>query len=294
MSNLYFNNQYTACEHAFDTTRKSAAIAASVLERPIESVIITDPTASTLATEDLLRRLHQREYVQAVRTGDNRALAESQGFTWDEGVYTMAVAHNSGLVAATDAVLLSDDRWAGSLSSGLHHASSTSGSGYCTFNGLAVAAQRARDHGAQRILVIDLDAHCGGGTYEMTRHLDLVQIDVSTSSFDWWRPTDDDKESDLEFSAPEDYLPKVQRALQRATRLGPWDFVLYNAGMDPFNSGVSSAVLRTREQMVAEWTANAGVPTVVTIAGGYTWGDVTMEQLVGLHRSTFEEFAAAA
>ena len=192
MSNLYFNNQYTACEHAFDTTRKSAAIAASVLERPIESVIITDPTASTLATEDLLRRLHQREYVQAVRTGDNRALAESQGFTWDEGVYTMAVAHNSGLVAATDAVLLGDDRWAGSLSSGLHHASSTSGSGYCTFNGLAVA------------------------------------------------------------------------------------------------------VLRTREQMVAEWTANAGVPTVVTIAGGYTWGDVTMEQLVGLHRSTFEEFAAAA
>ena len=77
-------------------------------------------------------------------------------------------------------------------------------------------------------------------------------------------------------------------------RAGPWDFVLYNAGMDPFNSGVSSAVLRTREQMVAEWTANAGVPTVVTIAGGYTWGDVTMEQLVGLHRSTFEEFAAAA
>jgi len=294
MSNLYFNNQYTACEHAFDTTRKSAAIAESIVERAIGSVIITDPSASTKQTEVLLRGLHEDEYVRAVRTGDNLPLAESQGFRWDEGVYTMAVAHNSGLVAATDAVLLGVDRWAGSLSSGLHHASSTSGSGFCTFNGLAVAAQRARDHGAERILVIDVDAHCGGGTYEMTRHLDLVQIDVSTSSFDWWRPTDDDKESDLEFSAPEDYLPKVRQALQRAARLGTWDFVLYNAGMDPFNTGVSSAVLRTREQMVAEWTANAGVPTVVTIAGGYTWGDVTMEQLVGLHRSTFEEFAAAA
>ena len=191
-------------------------------------------------------------------------------------------------------MLLGGDRWAGTLSSGLHHASSASGSGFCTFNGLAVAAQRAYDHGARRILVLDLDAHCGGGTYGMTRHLDLVQIDVSTSSFDWWRPGSDDSESDLEFSAPEDYLPKVHRALQRASRLGPWDFVLYNAGMDPFNTGVGSAVLRRREQMVAEWVSSNGFPTVVTIAGGYTWGSVTMEQLVALHRSTFEQFAAAA
>lgn len=47
MSNLYFNHQYTACEHAFDTTRKSAAIAASFVERPVGSVVITDPSAST-------------------------------------------------------------------------------------------------------------------------------------------------------------------------------------------------------------------------------------------------------
>ena len=118
--------------------------------------------------------------------------------------------------------------------------------------------QRAYDHGARRILVLDLDAHCGGGTYGMTRHLDLVQIDVSTSSFDWWRPGSDDSESDLEFSAPEDYLPKVHRALQRASRLGPWDFVLYNAGMDPFNTGVSAPVLKRREHMVAEWTRDDG------------------------------------
>jgi len=294
VSNVFYNDDYTACEHAFDTTRKSERIAADLLERPVGSVTISDPTGSTRDTEQLLRRLHRREYLQAVRSGNNRSLAESQGFTWDEGVYTMAVAHNSGLVAATDAVLLGGDRWAGTLSSGLHHASSASGSGFCTFNGRAVAAQRAYDHGARRILVLDLDAHCGGGTYEMTRHLDLVQIDVSTSSFDWWRPEGDDTESDLEFSAPEDYLPKVHSALQRASRLGSWDFVLYNAGMDPINTGVGSAVLRRRERMVAEWMSSNGFPTVVTIAGGYTWGSVTMEQLVGLHRSTFEQFAAAA
>ena len=163
-----------------------------------------------------------------------------------------------------------------------------------SFNGLAVAAQRAHDLGARKILVLDFDAHCGGGTYSMTRHLGVVQIDVSTSSFDWWRPTPDDTQSDLEFCAPDEYVVKIHRALERATRLGPWDFVLYNAGMDPFNTGVSAPVLKRREHMVAEWTRGQGVPTVVTVAGGYTWGGVTMERLVGLHRTTFEQFAVAS
>jgi acetoin utilization deacetylase AcuC-like enzyme len=157
-----------------------------------------------------------------------------------------------------------------------------------------VAAQRAYYHGAEHILVLDFDAHCGGGTYSMTRHLGVVQIDVSTSPFDWWRPEADDQQSDLETIGPDDYLPKVHGALARAQRLGAWDIVIYNAGMDPFNTGVSAAVLKRRERMVAEWCSQQGVPTVVTVAGGYTWGGVTMEQLVRLHRSTFEQFAAAA
>ena len=41
-------------------------------------------------------------YVRAVKTGLNRRLAESQGFTWDRGMYSMALAHNSGMVAATE------------------------------------------------------------------------------------------------------------------------------------------------------------------------------------------------
>lgn len=294
MGKLHFNKHYVGCDVVFDTTRKSEAIADSFLRNPTTGIELTDPATALRDTEALIRSLHDRAYVHAVKTGDDPTLAASQGFTWDEGIYSMAIAHNSGMVAATDAVLIDGDRWAGTLSSGLHHASASSGSGFCTFNGLAIAAKRAYEHGARRILVLDLDAHCGGGTYGMTRPLGVVQIDVSTSSFDWWRPDPDDKESDLEFTAPEDYLQKVQRALQRASRLGPWDLVLYNAGMDPFNTGVSSAVLKRREQMVAGWCAQHGVPTVATVAGGYTWGNVTMDKLVQLHRMTFEQFAAAA
>lgn len=294
MPSIFFNDQYTACAYPFDTTRKSAAIAADLRANPIEHVVVNDPAAHLTVTERLVARLHEGAYVHAVRTGSDLGLAESQGFTWDPGTYIMATAHNSGLVAATEAVLRGGEHWAGSLSSGLHHARANRGSGYCTFNGLAVAAQHAYQLGAQRILVLDFDAHCGGGTYSMTGHLPLVQIDVSTSAFDRWHPDEDDKESDLEFADQHGYLEKIERALKRASRLGPWDFVLYNAGMDPFNTGVGSAVLRTREQMVAEWSAAQACPTVVTIAGGYTSTDITMDRIVSLHRSTFEEFARVA
>src|SRR5207249_1324240 len=79
-------------------------------------------------------------------------------------------------------------RNAGSLSSGLHHASRASGMGFCTFNGLALATKAARDQGA-RVLIIDLDAHGGGGTYSIVKRWpDVVQLDLVVSLLDSYTP----------------------------------------------------------------------------------------------------------
>ena len=61
-------------------------------------------------------------------------------------------------------------RHAGALSSGLHHASTERGNGFCTFNGLALAARALMDGGANHVLILDLDAHCEGGTYEIVHN----------------------------------------------------------------------------------------------------------------------------
>jgi hypothetical protein len=66
--------------------------------------------------------------------------------------------------------------------------------------------------------------------------------------------------------------------------------VLYNAGMDPANSGVSNADLALRERMVAEWAAERGQRLVYALAGGYTGGGITMGDLVALHRLTVDAF----
>jgi acetoin utilization deacetylase AcuC-like enzyme len=284
---VFYNADYVASDYASDTTRKSGVLAATL--RTDSSVDVVDPGQFTEHTGELIARLHSTEYVQAVRTGTPSDLAESQGFEWDPKLPSLALAHSAGLVAAVSEVLTSTVRVAGSLSSGLHHARQDRGGGYCTFNGLAVAATEALDRGAARVLVLDFDAHCGGGTRSMTSSDQVVQIDVSTVMFDSWQPSA--AEDSLTHSGPDSYTDDIAVALRQASRAGLFDLVLYNAGMDPANSGVSTANLALRERMVAEWAAEREQRLVYALAGGYTGGGISMADLVALHRLTVDAFS---
>ena len=276
-----------ASEYAFDTTRKSGELAA-VIKNGVCSAKVVDPGAFTEHAVELIGRVHSSEYVRAVQTGNPGHLAESQGFTWDPKLPTMVVAHSAGLVAAVTRVLVGTDRVAGSLSSGLHHARRDHGAGFCTFNGLAVAAAAARELGAERLLVLDLDAHCGGGTRSLTDPANVVQIDVSTSSYDHWSASGHDA---LLMANPGNYVAQVSEALDRADRAGRFDIVLYNAGMDPANSEVSGTDLALRERMVADWADRRGFGLVFALAGGYTGAALSMGDLVALHKLTVDAFA---
>jgi acetoin utilization deacetylase AcuC-like enzyme len=283
---VHYNSDYVASEYAFDTTRKAGELAAR-MGRSSSSATLVDPIEFAAPTERLIERTHSPAYVEAVRSGNPAGLAESQGFDWDPKIPTMAIAHSSGVVAAVTAVLSGRARIAGSLSSGLHHARRERGAGYCTFNGLAVAANAALELGAERLLVLDLDAHCGGGTRSMTEPESVVQIDVSTVGFDTWAPTGSDA---LLMAQPDGYLAKVAEGLRLADTAGTFDLVLYNAGMDPANSGVSATDLKVREQMISQWAAARDYRLVYALAGGYTGYDITMSDLVDLHLLTVEAF----
>ena len=286
---VYWNEKYTAATYAFATTRKSGEIARAI-EAGRATAALADPEEHTAEALERIRSVHDAAYVEAVLVGTPHHLAESQGFPWDAGIPTMAVAHAAGLVAAVATVLDGSQRAAGSLSSGLHHARAATGRGYCTFNGLAVAAEAAQARGAGRILVLDVDAHGGGGTRSLCDPGSVVQIDVSTSGFDSWTPATGDDAYRL--VTPGGYLAAIDEALDRAERAGPFDLVLYNAGMDPVtDSGVDPADIAEREQRVAAWAAAAGVPLVYALAGGYDHGPTSMDDLVDLHLLTVRAFA---
>src|SRR5205085_10730708 len=140
-------------------------------------------------TAEQLSIVHDPDYVRAVKSGEPRSLAESQGFPWDPGIWTMVVASTGGAVsAALTAFQLRES--AGSLSGGLHHARRDRGSGFCTFNGLALAAAAAIEAGAESVLILDLDAHCGGGTHSLIKNNPKIwQVDVSVNVFDNYKPS---------------------------------------------------------------------------------------------------------
>ena len=291
---LYYSESYVAAGHAFDTTRKARWVAESLAMAPIPGIELVEPVP--LTREEILA-VHDPEYVRAVETGNPRSRAESQGFRWDEALWPMVLASNGGAVAAARAAL--ERRVAGSLSSGLHHARHASGAGFCTFNGLVIAANAALTAGARAVLILDLDAHCGGGTASLIAGEDRIrQVDVSVSAFDEYPGSEQCRLSIVGDSA--DYLPEVRRMLEGVARPG-LDLCLYNAGMDPCEdcsigglAGITGDILAERERMVFEWCASHGLPVAFVLAGGYIGPRLGEPRLVALHRLTLAAAGAAA
>ena len=275
---IFYSPSYTIATHSFETTRKSRWIAESLAREPIAGIDLVAPEPTSAA---VLSCVHDPEYVDAVRKGNPRELAS-----------------NGGVMAAAIEVLRTR-RVSGSLSSGLHHARRARGAGYCTFNGPILAARAALDAGAHTVLILDLDAHCGGGTHELIHGDERIwQMDVSVDAFDRYQPRGNNQLEMVHDSSG--YLPTIEQKLAWLERKAPrFDICLYNAGMDPFGGcsiggmeGVTQNVLRDREVAVFSWCRMRGVPIAFVLAGGYLGPELERAGLVALHRITLEAACA--
>jgi acetoin utilization deacetylase AcuC-like enzyme len=278
--------------HAFDTTRKAKWIADSLYATPICGVELAEPSP---LPEELAARVHTADYVNAVRTGQPTELAQSQGFPWDAKLLPMALA-SCGSVAAAALTALADGGVACGLANGFHHARADQGAGFCTFNGLVIAAREALTAGAKSVLILDFDAHCGGGTASLIEDDPRIwQVDVSVSEYDSYTPTERLR-LDLVTEASE-YVPTITRRLNELDSEGiDFDLCIYNAGMDPFEGcwigglpGITRETLAEREKQVFDWCKRRALPAAFVPAGGYKGSQLDEAGLVRLHRLTLEQ-----
>jgi acetoin utilization deacetylase AcuC-like enzyme len=147
-------------------------------------------------------------------------------------------------------------------------------------------------------LILDLDAHCGGGTASLIADQPRIwQVDVSVSSFDRYKPTDRMRLDIV--SQPGEYLPTISRQLAALDSAGvAFTLCIYNAGMDPHEdcstgglAGITAGVLAERERIVFEWCRRRNLPIAFVLAGGYVSLRLDQDALVKLHRLTLEQGA---
>lgn len=79
------------------------------------------------------------------------------------GTWPAVEAAAAGAVAAADAVARGESAYALARPPG-HHAYRARAGGHCYLNNAAIAAQRLRALGAERVAVLDIDSHHGNGT----------------------------------------------------------------------------------------------------------------------------------
>jgi acetoin utilization deacetylase AcuC-like enzyme len=288
---VFFNDYFCRPAINFETVKKAKKIASAITNSPELSRKLRlldpadDPHSLSSAIEEIQRYV-EADYLTALQTGKPIGLAASNELGWDPSLYDMVVHSTAGILSAL-AELRREKFVSASLSSGLHHATPSHGAGFCTVNSLAIAALVAAREGL-RVAVLDLDAHCGGGTNEYFRTYSkesqhILHVDVAISAFDHYQqPT---RGSFFELANDNIYLEVVRRALGTVSDFKP-DLVLYNAGVDIWPR-VSKDVVRQRDRLTAETISCMNSRCLTVLAGGY--GDD--KDIVPLHLGTLEEIS---
>lgn len=254
---------------------------------------------SPLTREDLLR-VHTPEYIDAIRSGEPRILAESQKFPWSPELYPSVLLTNGGVHAAAAHAL--EAGASAALASGFHHSSADHGEGFCTFNGLVVALEKLRaEDRIRRAAILDMDLHYGNGTASLAESRDWL-FALSIYGNDYWNNIPcRDVETIHHPAGPnhrEAVLPNgcrgpemlgtLEKNLPRILESKP-DLLLYQAGADPLRDDPYSPLdlghddLMARDRRVFEFAKAHSLPIAWVLAGGYT---KDTSQVVQVHVNT--------
>ena len=273
---VFYNDEYVNPNDA-ETRTKAEPLARMIEQGEVPGVTLKSPQS---VTREQLLQIHDAQYLDKLWGEHPRFLAS-------------ILASTGGVLAALDQAMV--DGASGTLSSGLHHAQRAADNGLCYLNGLAlVVLVGIEKYGLTDLGILDTDAHWGGGTFQLVGSNSKVRIsDVTVSDFDRWQSSESRHHLKM-VSDPNVYLDEVKKAL---THLEGIEFLVYNAGMDPFEDcgiggmrGITRQILEERERLVAQWCIDTKTPALFVLAGGYGGKNLDLEGVARLHLPTIREF----
>ena len=227
-------------------------------------------------TEEQIAVAHDPAFVRAVMSG-----SMNNGFgNRNPEINRSLLASNGSFLAAAEHVL-QHGGVACSASQGFHHSHWDHCWGFCTFNGLMIAAVHLLERyapGVERILIVDGDGHHGDGTDDIIRHLNLGYYVRNITR------------SDLNQKKRQSWGVEMWEAyfgdLIQHHKPG---IIMYQAGADawiddPFGVGyLTKEGLAARDCGIFTAARNAGIPIVWNLAGGYA---DPMQKTIDIHLQT--------
>jgi acetoin utilization deacetylase AcuC-like enzyme len=229
------------------------------------------------ATWDEVGRVHTPGWIEKVREGGlDRREELGLGLPWSPELVERSLRATGATIQAARAAL--EDGVAANLGGGTHHAFADVGRGFCVLNDVVVALRALRREGrVRRVLVVDLDVHQGDGTHALLA-ADADAFTLSLNGFRNYpfRRVPGDLEHDFPDGTGDDaYLSVLERLLPQALRRGRPELAFVLAGADPYEGdrlgrlALTQDGLAARDALARDTLRAAGVPTCVTLAGGY-------------------------
>ena len=199
-----------------------------------------------------LASVHDSSYVNDVI--DCR---RSNGFGNRSAAVAQSLFYTNGAMLGAAREALSNGRVAIAPCSGFHHAAFDHGGGFCTFNGLMVAAKVLLDEGkVSRVGILDFDQHWGDGTHNIIHRLRLK------SAIRHYHPSGNNAER---------FIGEIPSIINK---FADCDLVLYQAGADPhiddpLGGWLTTAQIKERDRSVFRECSRLEIPVAWNLAGGY-------------------------
>ncbi|XP_028793502.1 histone deacetylase 2 isoform X1 [Neltuma alba] len=179
------------------------------------------------------------------------------------------------------AKLAKERGWAINIGGGFHHCSAEKGGGFCVYADISLCIRFAFVQlNISRVMIIDLDAHQGNGHEMDLANDDRVYIldmyNLGIYPFDYEARRYINQIVEVESGTrTEDYLQKLDRALEIAGHMFDPELVVYNAGTDILDGDplgrlkISPEGIALRDEKVFQFACEKKVPIVMLTSGGY-------------------------
>ncbi|XP_010536198.1 PREDICTED: histone deacetylase 2 isoform X2 [Tarenaya hassleriana] len=269
--------------HPFDSSKWGRVCQFLVSDGFLEKRSIVEPLE---ASKDDLLVVHSETYLNSLKSSGNVAMITEvppvglfpNCLVQQKVLYPFRKQVGGTILAAK---LAKERGWAINVGGGFHHCSAERGGGFCAYADISLCIQYSFVRlGLSRVMIIDLDAHQGNGHETDFAHdrrvyiLDMYNPGIYPLDYEARRFIDQKVEV-MSGTKTDEYLRKLDEALEVASRNFQPELIIYNAGTDILDGDplgllkISPEGVTRRDERVFRFARDREIPLVMLTSGGY-------------------------